>query len=85
MKKFEPAEFEIIRFNISDVVTTSGDGNKLENGVYMGVDYKSEYNADELIIITCDILTIGDKVESTPTYVNMLHIDGKWYIDNMTE
>ena len=24
MKKFEPAEFEIIRFNISDVVTTSG-------------------------------------------------------------
>lgn len=27
MKKFEPAEFEIIRFNISDVVTTSGLSN----------------------------------------------------------
>ena len=73
---------ESVRFKVENMHKT---GNKLENGVYMGVDYKSEYNADELIIITCDILTIGDKVESTPTYVNMLHIDGKWYIDNMTE
>lgn len=38
MKKFESAEFEIIRFNISDVVTTSGDGNKLENGGAGGDD-----------------------------------------------
>ena len=39
MKKFEPAEFEIIRFNISDVVTTSGGLSDGGAGAGDGEDY----------------------------------------------
>lgn len=47
MKKFEPAEFEIIRFNISDVVTTSGGLSNGGSGDGDGGNYDDLWGALE--------------------------------------